>query len=837
MLGFFLYFCDLDKNLNLSVRMKISYNWLRQYIPANLSPAEISEILTGIGLEVEGTELFQPVKGGLEGIVTGEVVSCEKHPGADKLTVTGVDTGNGRTLQIVCGAPNVAKGQRVAVALPGATLHMGDKTLTIKKTKIRGEVSEGMICAEDELGLGDSHDGIMVLEDSTVPGTPAAEYFNIENDTVFEIGLTPNRIDAASHFGVARDLAAWLGQSADARLIRPGTGDFRPDNNENPVEIAILDREKCIRYSGVTLSGVKVGPSPRWLQDRLRSIGLKPINNVVDITNYVLHETGQPLHAFDADMIKGGKVLVGVLPGGTGFKTLEGEILELSDEDLMICNADEGMCIAGVLGGSDSGVTGKTVNLFLESACFDPVSVRKTARRHGLATDASFRFERGTDPSATVHALKRAAMMIREIAGGAISSEVTDVYPEPVAPVKLEMDYEYIDRLVGMKIDRERIKKILELLEFRIINEDGGGLVAEVPLFRVEVTRKADVIEEILRIYGYNNIPSPLSVHSTISFSEKPDREKYLHSVSDMLSSLGFSEIISNSLTRSAWYKDLPEFPRENLVEIINPLSSDLDSMRQTLLFGGLEAVAYNANRKNPDLKLYEFGNVYSYSGSSGEKGDLERYGESHQLALFISGAAGPALWNNREKQSDFFDLKAYTEQVFRRLGVEPDDLEHDELQNSLFRYGLKLSAGKTALAEYGLVHPSLLEKAGIKNEVFCAGIRWNDLVSLSAEKATVFEELPRFPQARRDLAMELDKGVKFSTVREIALNAGQKLLKSITLFDLYEGDKIAEGKKSFAISFILQDMEGTLKDKQIDAVMERLATALEKEAGARIRK
>jgi phenylalanyl-tRNA synthetase beta chain len=817
--------------------MKISYNWLRHYFPVNLNPEEISEILTGIGLEVEGTEVFQPVKGGLEGVVTGEVISCSNHPDADKLVLTSVDAGAGRILQIVCGAPNVAAGQKVVVALPGATLYMGDRSLTIKKTKIRGVVSEGMICAEDELGLGDSHQGIMVLDETTVPGTPAADYFKIVTDTIFEIGLTPNRIDAASHFGVARDLAAWLGQKAGARLSRPSTEDFRPDNNDYLVEIIIRDRERCKRYSGVSITGVKVEESPRWMKDRLRSIGLKPINNVVDITNYVLHETGQPLHAFDADRIKGRKVVVGVLPARTGFRTLEGETLELSDEDLMICNSDEGMCIAGVLGGMDSGVTGKTVNIFLESACFDPVSIRKTARRHGLATDASFRFERGTDPTATVYALKRAALLIKEIAGGNISSDVVDVYPEPVAPVRIEMDYKYIDRLAGVEIDRTRIKDILERLDFGIIAENGTGMVLEVPRYRVEVTRKADVIEEILRIYGYNKIPTPTGVHSIISFSEKPDREKYMHYAADMLSALGFNEIISNSLTRSGWYSDLPEFPTENLVSIINPLSNDLDSLRQTLLFGGLEAVAYNANRKNPDLKLYEFGNVYSFAGKDNEKGNLDRYSESHHLALFISGATGPALWNRSEKQSDFFDIKAFTELIFRKLAIEPDNLEHDELNNSIFRYGLKVSSGHRILAEYGLVHPLLSEKAGIRNEVYYSVIRWDDLVSLSAEKTTIFQELPRYPQVRRDLALELDKGIRFSAIREIAMKTEKDLLKSISLFDLYEGDKIPEGKKSFAISFILQDREGTLKDKQIDAVMERLSTALQEKAGARIRK
>ncbi|MFP4366580.1 MAG: phenylalanine--tRNA ligase subunit beta [Bacteroidales bacterium] len=817
--------------------MKISYNWLKEYIKTDLQPVEISGILTDTGLEVEGMELFQSVRGGLEGVVTGEVLSCRKHPDADKLSLTKVDVGNGNILQIVCGAPNVAEGQKVVVALPGTTLYKGDQSLKLKRMKIRGEVSEGMICAEDELGLGDSHEGIIVLEDETVPGTPASEYFMVENDTVFEIGLTPNRIDAASHFGVARDLAAWAGQTGEGGLIRPGTGNFKPDNNDYPIEIIVNDTENCIRYSGITISGVTVAPSPGWLQNRLKAIGLKPVNNIVDITNYVLHETGQPLHAFDADKISGGKVIVGHLPEGKIFTTLDESDRELSAEDLMICDAEGGMCIAGIFGGKGSGVNEETKNIFLESACFDPVSVRKSARRHGLNTDASFRFERGTDPSITVYVLKRAAILIKEIAGGTISSDVTDIYPDPVSPVRLEINYDYIERLVGERIPEERIKKILRLLDFNIIKEIAGSLLLEVPLYRVDVTRSADVVEEILRIYGYNNISAPKSVHSVISYTEKPDREKYTDAVGDMLSSLGFNEIISNSLTKSDYYRQLPGFPEKHLVEILNPLSNDLNSLRQTLLFGGLETVLYNANRKNPDLKLYEFGNVYSYSGDDKSKGDLDSYKESRHLALFISGATRTTQWNRKEKQSDFFDIKAYSEQVFRRLGVNPDQLNHEEQHNSLFHYGLKVFAGKKILAEFGAVHPSVLEKAGIKTDVFYADIRWDDLVVHASKKQIVYSELPRFPEVRRDLAMEIDKDVRFETIRDIAMNTEKKLLKRINLFDVYEGDKISEGKKSYAISFILQDMEGTLKDKQIDSVMNKLAIAFEEKAGARIRR
>ena len=817
--------------------MKISCNWLKQYLPLELKPEEISEILTGTGLEVEGMEVFESVKGGLEGVVIGKVISCKKHPDADKLTLAKVDTGNGKILQIVCGAPNVEEGQKVPVAAEGATLRINNRSITIKRSKIRGELSEGMICAEDELGLGDSHEGIMVLNNDAIPGTPAADYFRVEKDTVFEIGLTPNRIDAASHFGVARDLAAWIGQEAEVKLIRPDTDNFIADNNEHPFEIIIRDREACPRYSGLTIWGVKVAPSPPWLQNRLRAIGLKPVNNVVDITNYVLHETGHPLHAFNADRIRGNKVIIGHLPGGTRFETLDEVERILSAEDLMICNAEEGMCIAGIFGGVGSGVNDSTSNIFLESACFDPVSVRKSSRRHGLNTDASFRFERGADPSITVYALKRAAMLIREIAGGKISSDVIDVYPEPVHPVRLDLDYDYVDRLIGERIPGEKIKRILKLLEFNILEERGSGLSLEVPLYRVDVTRPADVVEEILRIYGYNKIAVPHSVRSSLSYSVKPDKEKYEHAVADMLSSLGFNEIISNSLTRSSYYDDLNEFHAKNLVRLINPLSADLDSMRQSLIFGGLEALLYNTNRKNPDLKLYEFGNVYSYSGNEKEKGDLAKYSESRHLALFITGDAEKKLWNSNRRPSGFYDIKGYVNQVYRRAGIEPDMLNSEESENEILAYGLKLSAGNGIIAQFGTVHPAILEKAGLKNEVFYADIIWDNILKLAENIKITFRDLPRFPEVKRDLAMELDKNVKFQTLKDIAYQTEKRFLQKINLFDIYEGSNIAKGKKSLAISFILQDMEGTLKESRIDSVMEKLALAFEKKAGARIRR
>ena len=726
--------------------MKISYNWLKQYLNTNLSPPQISEILTDIGLEVEAVEKFESVKGGPEGVVTGKVLSREKHSDADQLSVA-------------------------------------------------------------------------------------------QSDTVFEIGLTPNRIDAASHFGVARDLAAWLGQSGEVKLIRPGVEHFNPDNNDYPIDIIIRDPSACPRYSGLTISGVRVTPSPAWLKDRLRAIGLKPINNVVDITNYVLHETGQPLHAFNADKITGRKIIVGHLPEKTRLITLDEEERELSSEDLIICNVEEGMCIAGVMGGIGSGVDESTVNIFIESACFDPVSIRRSARRHSISTDASFRFERGSDPSVTVYALKRAALLIKEIAGGEISSEVTDAYPKPVEPVRLDLDLGYVRKLVGEEIPPERIKRILTLLDFIITKENEGKLSLEIPLYRVDVTRQADVVEEILRIYGYNTISVPDVVHSTLSYSEKPDKEKYEHTIADMLTSLGFNEIISNSLTRSAYYVNLTGFPEEKTVRILNPLSTDLDGMRQTLLFGGLEAISYNANRRNPDLRLYEFGNVYCFTGNDKDKGDLDKYSESRHLALFTSGSTGKALWNRPDRQSDFYDIKAYTGQVIRRTGTDPEIFHHKEIKNDIFLYGLQLIAEDEIIAECGSVHPSILEKAGIKTDVFYADIRWDKLVIFSSKGRTVYSELPRFPEVKRDLAMELDREIKFQTIKDIAFETEKKLLRDITLFDIYEGDKIAEGKKSYAVSFILQDMEGTLKDKQIDAVMNKMARAFEDKAGARIRR
>ncbi len=817
--------------------MKISLNWMKQYLETGLDASEIAGILTDIGLEVESIEPFEPLAGGLEGVVVGEVVSCRKHPGADKLVLAGVNTGDGRNRQIVCGAPNVSEGQKVVVALPGSELPVNDKRLKIKKTSIRGEQSEGMICAEDELGLGDSHAGIIVLDHDAVPGTPAAEYFRIEKDTVFEIGLTPNRIDAASHFGVARDLAARLGLTAKVRLRRPPVEDFRPDNNSFPVEIIIDNPQACRRYSGLTICGITVAPSPQWLQNRLRTIGLKPVNNVVDITNFVLHETGQPLHAFNAARIKGSKVIVGHLPPGSKLITLDDEEREIDTEDLMICNESGGMCIAGVLGGKFTGVDETTTDIFLESACFDPVSVRKTARRHGISTDASFRFERGTDPSATVYALKRAAVLIKEIAGGEISSDVTDVYPAPAEPAMIFLDTGYVNSLVGTEIPVDEMKKILSSLDFTIAEEKKDGLLVEAPLYRVEVTRPADVVEEILRIYGYNRVPVPHTVHSTLSYSEKPDREKYVHTVAGLLSSLGFNEIICNSLTKSSYYSELKTFPAKQLVKILNPLSTDLDSLRQTLLFGGLETILYNSNRKNPDLRLYEFGNVYSLAGTEAKKGGLEKYSESMQLGLFLSGKTAKPLWNSKDKETDFFDIKAYVSSVFKRTGLDQEKFEHNETDSDIFRYGLKISNGKEIIAEFGEIAPGICSIAGLKSRVFYADIRWEVLVTEASKNKITCSELPRFPEVRRDLAMELDRDVNFKTIKEIACKTEKNLLKEIVLFDIYEGEKIAPGKKSYAVSFILQDTKGTMRDETIDAVMVKLTGAFEREAGARIRK
>jgi phenylalanyl-tRNA synthetase beta chain len=816
-------------------QMKISYNWLKTYLRTDLSPVRMAQILTNIGLEVEGLETFQSVKGGLEGVVVGEVLSCRPHPNAERLTLTMVSLGTGDPVQIVCGAPNVASGQKVPVATVGTTLYPTEEGFRIQKSKIRGEESHGMICAEDELGLGTSHDGIMVLDPSARPGTPAAEYFSIENDTIFEIGLTPNRIDAASHLGVARDLAAYLSMESEVRVEWPSVEQFSIDSRDLTLPVEITEPAGCVRYSGLTLKGVKVTESPGWLQTRLRSIGLTPINNVVDITNFVLHEAGQPLHAFDASRITGSRVIVGTLPEGTPFVTLDEQERTLLASDLMICNEKEGMCIAGVFGGIDSGVTEKTTDIFLESACFDPVYIRKTARHHQLNTDASFRFERGSDPNLTVWALKRAALLIREIAGGKISSEVVDVYPRPVEDFKVELSFAHVDRLVGNPMDPDTIQAILESLDIRVEHRTKLGMSLRVPPYRVDVQRESDVIEEILRIYGFNRVETDGSLRSTLTYSTRPDKEQLVNMVSDLLTANGFYEIKSNSLTRSSYY-DLDGSPDETAVRLQNPLSQDLALLRKNLLYGGLEAIAYNINRKHPDLMLYEFGNCYFLHPEGRGEGLLDRYEEQFHLGIFLSGNSRPGNWIQSPEASSFFVLKSYVETILARTGIDLNDLERTAGAHPGYTDHQVYSRNGKIVVELGSVSPGLLRKIDIKQPVVAAEFNWEHVMETSAEQQIVFRPLPRFQVVTRDFSLMLDRAVTFESLRDLAFKTEKKYLRKVHLFDVYEGEKIERGKKSYALTFTLLDEDKTLTDKQIDKIMLGLARAFEKEFNAVIR-
>lgn len=818
--------------------MKISHNWLKQYIDTELSPRKISEILTNTGLEVEGLEEVQSVKGGLEGVVVGEVLKCEKHPNADKLTVCSLNLGLDEPVQIVCGAPNVASGQKVPVATVGTTLWSGDEGFTIRKSKIRGELSMGMICAEDELGLGTSHEGIMVLDAGAAPGTAGADYFNIENDWVYEIGLTPNRIDGASHIGTARDLAAWLKQEGKAELIRPSVEDFKIDNTDLQIPVVVEEEAGCPRYSGLTMTGLTVKESPDWLKNRLLAIGLKPINNVVDVTNYVLHEIGQPLHAFDADEISGKKVVVKTMPEGSSFITLDEEERKLRPKDLMICNAEDGMCIAGVFGGIKSGVSEKTTSIFLESACFDPVYIRKTARHHVLNTDASFRFERGTDPNITIWALKRAALLIKEVAGGSVSSEITDHYPEPVEDFKVELHFSHVDRLIGNHIEAREIRSILEALEIRIEKESTEGMSLRVPPYRADVQREADVIEEILRIYGFNRVKTGTSLRSTLSASPKPDKEKVLNLVSEMLTSKGFYEMKSNSLTPAVYY-DKSDERDPAAVRLFNPLSQDLSLMRQNLLFGGLEAIARNINRKHSDLKLYEFGSCYFMNESEEARNaedKLSKFSEEEHMGIFLSGKVENTHWMGQGKDASFYYIKSYVQAVLDRLGISIYEMNSRGVENSAYAEGVQYMIGKNCLVVFGRIDDSLLRDFDIKQEVYAAELNWDLLMKLAEKVKIQFKQLSRFQPVKRDFSLLLNREVGFEDLRKLAFKSERKLLKKVDLFDVYEGDNIEKGKKSYALSFTLLDEEKTLTDKQIDKAMMRMARAFEQELGATVR-
>ncbi len=819
--------------------MTISYNWLKNYLNINLNPDEVSILLTDCGLEVESVEKFQSMAGGLEGLVIGEVKTREKHPDADRLSVTTVDVGRGELLNIVCGAPNVQAGQKVVVATIGANLYPSEGApFEIKKSKIRGMLSEGMICAEDEIGLGASHEGIMVLDPAVEVGMPAADYFKVETDYIFEIGLTPNRADAASHYGVARDLAAVLNTNpkyahTQVSLVLPSVNEFKIDNHSRNISVEVKAQDACPRYSGLTITGVKIEQSPAWLQNRLKSIGVKTINNIVDITNYVLHELGQPLHAFDADKISGDKIFVQKVNRDTSFTTLDKAERKLSENDLMICDADKPMCIAGVFGGAASGISEQTTSIFLESAYFNPVSVRKTSKLHGLKTDASFRFERGTDPAMTLYALKRAALLIQEIAGGKVSSDITDFYPNPIEPFKVELPFLRCDKLIGKIIDRSIIKNIITSLGIEITSESAEGLVLAIPVFKVDVQRDVDVVEEILRIYGYNNIEIPQEVHSSLSYHPKPDKEKLQDLISNLLSDKGFKEIMNNSLTKSDYANYVENVDKSQSVNILNPLSSDLNVMRQTLLFGGLESIAYNQNRKNPDLKFYEFGKSYHLVNKEAENVS-KKYTENSHLNIWITGRQMAESWNSQNTNANFYQLKGYVISILNRLGIT--NHSYSEVNNDIFGYGLSISSNKNLLVEFGLVNQKLLKSFDIAQEVFYADFNWNKLFELAGKTKIMFKEVSKFPTVRRDLSLLLDKSVKFEQIEQLAIQSERTLLKEVSLFDVYQGDKLPEGKKSYAVSFIIQDEEKTLTDKQIDKVMEKFQKTFEEKLGAVLR-
>ena len=817
--------------------MKISYNWLKDYIDIDISPKEVAEILTQTGLEVAGLEKVDSVKGGMEGLVIGKVITCEKLPSSDHLSKTTVDTGTGELLNIVCGAPNVAAGQKVVVAPVGTKLYFDDKEITLKKAKIRGEISEGMICAEDEIGIGTSHEGIIVLPPDAKTGIPAKEYYNIIPDWAIEIDLTPNRIDGGSHIGVARDLAAFLNKKTPTAYKRIPVDNFKPDNHNLEIPVEIKNTEACPRYTGVTISGVEVKDSPDWLRQRLKVIGHSPINNVVDITNYVLFETGQPLHAFDANKIAGGKVVVQTLPEGTLFTTLDEVERKLQENDLMICNAEEPMGIGGVFGGSKSGVKETTKNIFLESAWFDPVFIRKTARHHGLHTDASFRFERGTDPNGVIYALKRAALLIKEIAGGTISSEIVDVYPRKAEFFRVDVSYKNIARLIGKDLGKETIKGILASLEIEIESETDAGLSLLVPPYRVDVKRETDVVEEILRIYGYNNVEIPTVVKSSLQYAPQPDPSQIRNLISEMLSSQGFNEIWSNSLTKAGYYEGLKQYSTGKTVNLLNPLSADLSGMRQTLLFGGLECIERNVNRQNKDLKLYEFGNCYFFEEDKVKEQPVPGYREEEHLALFITGAKSAECWTGEQQPTSFFQLKPIAENILKRMGFSLKTLRISDSQNELFSEGLTYTENNKTVMEAGIVSLKFLKKFDLEQPVYYADLNWNTLMQKRMKHKTAFAELPKFPSVRRDLALVMDKQVRFQQIEELAFKTERKILSDVGLFDVYEGRGIPEGKKSYAVKFTLRDPARTLTDSQIDKTMQKLIAAFDRKLGAELRK
>ena len=815
--------------------MNISYKWLKEYVDFDLTPQQVCDALTSTGLEVDALEEVQSIKGGLKGLYVGKVLTCEMHPNSDHLHVTTVDLGKGEPSQIVCGAPNVAAGQKVIVADLGCVLYDGDQEFVIKKSKLRGVESNGMICAEDEIGIGTSHDGIIVLPEDAQVGMPAAEYYHLESDWLIEVDITANRADALSHWGVARDLYAWLKQNGyQTATHKPCASTFTVDDHSLPIDVVIDNTEACKRYACVSITGCEVKESPEWLKNKLTTIGLRPINNIVDITNYVMMALGQPLHCFDADMVKGHKIVVKTMPEGTPFQTLDGVEHKLSDRDLAICNAEEPMCIAGVFGGKGSGTYETTKNVVLESAYFHPTWIRKSARRHGLSTDASFRFERGIDPNGTIEALKYAAQLCKELAGGKVSMDIKDVYPEKIEDAVVDLKYDYVHNLIGKEIGVDNIKNICQSLEMQIMNENAEGLTIKVPAYRVDVQRPCDVVEDILRIYGYNNVEIPTQLKSSLVIKGDEDQKhKLANLVSEQLVGEGFNEILNNSLTKGAYYGE-----NDHLVRIMNPLSTDLNVMRQTLLFGGLESIEHNAKRKNGNCRFFEFGNVYFFNPEKkDDENPMNAYKEEYHLGLWLTGKRVEGSWAHANEDSSFAELSAYVENILARIGVQQGMLVRKKSQNPIFSAGLTIeNRGGKLMLEMGVLAKKVQKAADIDAPVYYCEMNWTALIKLLRNKQVLFTEIAKYPAVSRDLALLIDQNVEFAQIEEIARQTEKKLLKKVELFDVYEGKNLPAGKKSYAVNFILQDAEKTMGDKQIDAIMQKLIANLKKQLGAELR-
>ena len=819
--------------------MNISYKWLKEYVDFDLTAQQVCDALTSTGLEVDALEEVQSIKGGLKGLYVGKVLTCEAHPNSDHLHVTTVDLGKGEPSQIVCGAPNVAAGQKVIVADLGCVLYDGDKEFVIKKSKLRGVESNGMICAEDEIGIGNDHSGIIVLPDDAVVGTPAAEYYHLESDWLIEVDITANRADGLSHWGVARDLYAWLlSNDYETEMHRPDCSKFKVDNHDLPIEVVIENQEACKRYACVSITGCEVKESPDWLKNKLTTIGLRPINNIVDITNYIMMAYGQPLHCFDADMVKGHKIVVKTMPEGTPFQTLDGVEHKLSDRDLAICNAEDPMCIAGVFGGKGSGTYETTKNVVLESAYFHPTWIRKSARRHGLSTDASFRFERGIDPNGTIYALQQAAILCQELAGGKVSMDIVDVYPKPIKNAVVELKYDYVNRLIGKNLSSGVIKYICRALDMEVKFENEQGLTLEIPAYRVDVQRPCDVVEDILRIYGYNNVEIPTQLKSSLVIKGDEDRKhKLANLISEQLVGEGFNEILNNSLTKAAYYED-EQNANPTLVRIMNPLSSDLNVMRQTLLFGGLESIQHNVNRKRQNLRFFEFGNIYTFDPEKKNDDDpMQAYKEQYHAALWVTGKRVEGSWAHKNEDSTFYELSAYVENILRRIGVKPGMTVRKKSENCIFSSGLTIeNRGGKKLVEMGIIAKKLQKQFGLDNPVYYAEMNWTALMKVIKKNEVLYTEISKFPAVSRDLALLVDNSVEFAQIEQTARQTEKKFLKKVELFDVYEGDKLPAGKKSYAVNFILQDEEKTMGDKQIDAIMQKLIANIKKQLNAELR-